>query len=155
MINDTIHKYWEPAFGSADWQGFISPHEFAGKSAWSLHLYKLSEFWATNFWAFQKHDELLCNGSEKCLDWHYHNLTRSYPDWRSCMDATFSLKPIKDQQPTTILTHKSSGELCDLDSIYSDESAGLDWWLCPLWLDLWPGKFPPSQCFLYLTPRDE
>ena len=152
-MNDTIHKFWDTYPGHPDWSGFIPPHQFPGKTAWTFLLYKIGPDWAINCWTMSKLDELITFGSEKCLDWHYLQLAHEFPSWTSEMIGTFSLEKIDGQEPTTTLTYDKPWEDNPCASWYSDSSApdDLKWWLCPFWLDLWIGKTAPQQCHLYLS----
>ena len=146
-----LHQFFEPSPSSPAWEGFCHPSKFPGKEAWSLNLYKHGAYWATNFWAFQLYDELLCNGSEECLDWHYEELAHEPANWQSEMKGTFSLAPLDGFSASSKLLYLEPWEINPKASWYHDQASGLKWWLCPLWLDLWPSKQPPKEAWLYLS----
>ena len=147
----TPFQFYEPTLDSPNWPGFKSGKEFKGQDAWSLNLYKYGLNWATNFWSLQKFDEELLNGSEKCLDYWFTELTNSEPNWQSAMKATFTPKLLDGFTPTTTLTYLEPWQTNPNASWYLDEGCQMKWWLCPLWLDLWPDKTAPKTCYLYLA----
>jgi hypothetical protein len=151
------HKL-DPSPMSPDFQGFYPAHLYPGKATHSWALYKYGDCWAFNHWQTQKHDEGLLNGSEKCLDQHYFNLTKSHPSWDSMMLCTLStdLSFFGEHQPTTKLTYLKPWEANPCASWYLDEALGdgFMWWLCPFWADLFPDKQPPKECWAMFTPQE-
>ena len=133
------------------WSGLKAPHELIPKDSWSFPLYKIGTEWAFNFWECQKFDEGLLNGSELALDYHFEQLSGTPANYQSEMYATFSLHPIEGHEPTATLTYTGEAPQGPKCSFYWDDSAQMQWWLCPLWCEMWPGKQPPQKGYLYLT----
>jgi hypothetical protein len=148
------HKL-DPGPMSPDFGGYFLPHTYPGKETHSWLLYKTYDHWSFNHWQTMKFDEGLLNGSEKCLDWHYKNLTGKDPDFHSEMLATFStdLSTFGEFTPTTKLTWLSEWEHNPMASWYLDEACGMNWWLCPFWAELFPSKTAPKEGWLMLTPN--
>jgi hypothetical protein len=151
------HKL-DPSPTSPGFEGFYPPHLYPGKNTHSWALYKYGDHWAFNHWQTQKHDEGLLNGSEKCLDQHYFNLTHQQPSWESTMLCTLSteLEFFGDHTPTSKLTWLKEWELNPKASWYLDEALGDGylWWLCPFWADLFPNHEAPKTCYMLLTTND-
>jgi hypothetical protein len=151
------HKL-DPSPMNPNFEGFYLPHLYPGKATHSWSLYKYGDCWAFNHWQTQKHDEGLLNGSEKCLDQHYFNLTGATPTWDSMMLCTLStdLAFFGDHKPTTKLTYLKPWESNPTASWYLDEALGGDfmWWLCPFWAQLFPDKQPPKECWALFTPQE-
>lgn len=149
------HKL-DPSPSSPEFGGFYPPHKYPGKNTHSYALYKYGDHWAFNHWQCQKYDEGLLNGSEKCLDWHYHNLTGMHPSWDSQMLCTFSteLETFGEYEPTTKLTWLCEWENNPKASWYLDEACGMKWWLCPFWGQLHPNHEAPKTSYLLLTPTN-
>ena len=151
------HKL-DPSPMSKDFEGFYPPHKYPGKSTHGWFLYKMYDHWGFNHWSTQKHDEGLLNGSEKCLDQHYFNLTKQHSNWTSTMKCTLStdLSTFDGFTPTTHLTYYKPWEFNPMASWYLDGTLGdgFMWWLCPFWCDLFSDKKPPKECWMLLTPED-
>lgn len=151
------HKL-DPSPMNPGFEGYYPPHLYPGKATHSWALYKYGDHWAFNHWATNKLDEGLLNGSEKCLDQHYFNLTKTQASWQSTMKCTLStdLSTFDGFKPTTHLTYLKPWELNPCASWYLDETLGdgFMWWLCPFWTDLFPDKLPPQECWMLLTTDD-
>ena len=147
------HKL-DPSTGSPDYPGYTPPHKYKGKNTHSWALYKFGSEWAFNHWECMKLDEQLLGGSEKCLDWHYKQLTGDEPNYCSMMYATFStdLSTFGEYKPTTKLLWLKEWEKDPTASYYLDEACGMEWWLCPFWADLHPNHTAPKETYLLLTP---
>ena len=151
----TYKHLLDPPPGSPGWEGHCPPHKYPGKNTHSYLLYKYGECWAFNHWTCQKYDEQLLNGSEKCLDWHYLQLTGEHANWQSEMKGTFSteLSTYGDYKPTTTLTYLEPWEHNPKASWYLDKACGMKWWLCPFWGQMHPNGEPPMKTHLLLTPH--
>ena len=154
----TFKHQLDPSPMSPDFGGYFAPHLYPGKNTHSWALYKYGDHWAFNHWQTQKHDEGLLNGSEKCLDQHYFNLTGQWPNWDSTMLATLStdLTAFDGFTPTTHLLWETEWEHNPKASWYTDDALGdgFKWCLCPFWAQLFPNHKPPKQCWLLLTTND-
>jgi hypothetical protein len=154
----TFKHQLDPSPMSPDYPGYTPPHLYKGKTTHSWFLYKMGQEWGFNHWECMKLDEGLLNGSEKCLDQHYYNLTKTYPSWDSTLLCTLStdLSTFQGHTPTSKLTYLKPWELNPTSSWYSDETLGdgFLWWLCPFWTELFPDKKPPQTCWMLLTTED-
>lgn len=72
--------------------------------------------------------ELLCNGTEKVIDWYYKMLHKKYPLVGDQLG--FYLSTIKFDDAITKVNLLESHES---GSTYSDDLSGMNVWLCP-WL---------------------
>jgi hypothetical protein len=151
------HKL-DPSPSSPNFPGYCHAHLLPGKNDHSWALYKYGDHWAFNHWQTQKYDEGLLNGSEKCLDQHYFNLTKQHPNWDSTLLVTLSTDPhhFGDYKPTAKLTYLKEWEMNPKASWYTDDALGdgFLWWLCPFWGQLFPNGEPPQECYMLLTTND-
>lgn len=127
------------------------PAAHPSKTFWNLPLYKVGANWATDLKCWDIYEELLTGGSEKCLDHHYLHLMHEFPSWDAQMAALFTLTEVPGFEAATKLSYMGPSEFNPLASWYMDESLGEQWWLCPLWVQMWGGKVAPGECYLYLS----
>ena len=146
----------DPSPMSANYPGYTPLYKYQGKDTHCLLLYKYGPHWALNHWETQTYDEELLNGSEKCLDWHYKQLTGSDPNWKSEMLCTMSTKlsTYGEYKPTTTLTLLKPDSQYPKANYYLDEACGMLWWLCPMWGQMHPNGEAPKKSYLMLTPTE-
>ena len=149
------HKL-DPSPMSPAYPGYTPLYKYPGKDTHCMLLYKYGPNWALNHWETYTHDEELLGGSEKCLDWHYKQLTGMDPNYNSEMLCTMTtkLETYGEYKPTTTLTWLSEWERNPKASWYLDEACNMLWWLCPMWAQMHPGNEAPKKCYLMLTPYD-
>jgi hypothetical protein len=155
----TTYKHTlDPAPCNPTFPGYKPAHQYAGKQSHGWALYKYGSHWAFNHWETSKLDEELLNGSEKCLDQHYFNLTKQHPSWDSTMLCSMTTDPtyFGEFTPTTTLHYLKPWEYNPMASWYTDETLGDGylWWLCPFWTDLFPDKKPPATAYAMFTTYD-
>lgn len=144
----TYLHHLEPSPYSSEWTGIIAPHQMMKKDTYAFLLYKYADHWAFNHWQTAKLNEGLLNGTEICLDHHYLQMSREYPNHMSEMYATFSTKAL-DTEPTTILQLMGEDPDCPDAHIYWDPIAEHTAWLCPYGTDM--GLGGAEQLYLKLT----
>ena len=102
---------------------------FRPKNAWQLDCYRLeSGHWAFDLWPFINR-ELLCNGTEVCLDFWFHKLNGWKPEAGDRLLLTVSEQPLSNES--------TSLKLVGPDPQWPEahtymEDSGIACWLCPV-----------------------
>ena len=137
----------EPTPGSPAWTGFKDPFKAITKPTYGWYLYKYGTDWAFNSWEYQKFDELLTCGTEKCLDYWYWKLSKEFPNWKSEMWMTISTEPLPNTTCTWELIGENPEKDCSHD--YMEPISGEQCWLCEFGTQL--GLGGAEKLYIYLT----
>jgi hypothetical protein len=113
--------------------------QFTGNHSWKLLVYKNSDdTWGFDLPYLLTFNEKFVNGTEKCFDWWYEQLSGKSPDVSSKLEVVVSSKELPN--PTTTLTFVGDDDFekfftsdlksSDLPSYYLDQGSGHCVWLC-------------------------
>jgi hypothetical protein len=121
-----------------------------GKSTWILNLIRTEEgLWYFDLPHYGIFRELLMDGTEEALDWHYENLTGIPPEPFAEMEMIVSTNPVDDA--ATALYY--CGEDADFEdaSYYEDGATGIICWLCPMLVYMF--KYVPEVLYVDFLPE--
>ena len=121
-----------------------------GKSTWALNLIRTEDgLWYFDLPQYDIFRELLMDGTEEALDWHYENLTGLLPEPYAEMEMVVTTNPV-DNAATALYDCGDDPDLEDA-SYYEDGASGIICWLCPMLLYMF--KYVPEVLYVDFLPE--